>query len=275
MIEVYEYFDYRKLLKDLYKDRKNKNPNFSYRYLGRKAGFKSAGYFTNVLKGKCNISTTVAFKLAEVFKLKKQEMEYLELLVLYETAPTQEEKRHYFEKIISQKKSKLKKLDKGQYEFFSHWYYLAIREILNFHVFKGDNYKSLARMCNPPITTKEAKQAVETLESLGMIRKNPYGYYEQVDSILTTGEEWHSMAITNFQHETMDLAKHALDRINRKHRDISTLTLSISDEELKVIKQKLSKVQREILEVAKNARNSDLVYQLNFQVFPLSKVEPE
>lgn len=273
MIDVYDYYSYRRLLKDLYKDRKSKNPIFSYRYLGQKAGFKSAGYFTNVLNGKCNISTKVAYKLATVFKLKKYELDHFELLVLFETATTQEEKKHYFEKIISKKKSKLKFIDNKQYDFFNHWYNLAIRELLDFYLFDGKDYKSLAKMCNPSIKVKEAKSAIETLESIGMIKKNPLGFYQQTDSILTTGEIWHSMAISNFQHETLDLAKNALDNCDRKHRDISTLTLSISADELKQIKEKLASVQREILELAKNAKQANSVYQVNFQIFPLSKIE--
>lgn len=273
MIDVYDYYSYRRLLKDLYQDRKSKNPIFSYRYLGQKAGFKSAGYFTNVLNGKCNISTTVAYKLAKVFKLKKFELDHLELLLLFETASTQEEKKHYFEKIISKKKSKLKNIDVKQYQFFNNWYNLAIREILDYYIFDGNDYKALAQMCYPAIKTSEAKSAVKTLEDLEMIKKNPQGFYEQTDSILSTGDTWKSIAIANFQHETLDLAKHALDKCERKHRDISTLTLSISGDELKQIKEKLSSVQREILELAKNAKQADRVYQVNFQIFPMSKIE--
>ena len=46
MIEPFEYLNYRKLLKDLYDERKAVNSNFSYRFIAQKVGFASAGFFT-------------------------------------------------------------------------------------------------------------------------------------------------------------------------------------------------------------------------------------
>jgi uncharacterized protein (TIGR02147 family) len=76
MIEPFEYLNYRKLLKDLYEERKAEQPFFSYRYIAQKVGFTSAGFFTNIISGKRNISPEYIFKFAEVFKLKKTENEY-------------------------------------------------------------------------------------------------------------------------------------------------------------------------------------------------------
>jgi uncharacterized protein (TIGR02147 family) len=271
MINIYDYFDYRKLLKDLYEDRKKRNSNFSYRYLGLKAGFKSAGYFANVLKGKCNLSLTVAYGLCEAFKLKKFEAEYFVQLVMFNLADSQNDKKKYFDRLVALKRSQLKSMDERQYELFSEWYYLAVREILDFLLFK-DDFRELARMVVPGITPAEAKKAVEVLEELGMIRKNPFGYYEKVDAVLTTPDRWQSQAITFYQYASLDLAKRAFDIWDRKLRDISTLTLSISGEDFKKIQEKLNQVQEEILVLAQNAKKADRVYQINFYSFPLSKI---
>jgi hypothetical protein len=67
-----------------------------------------------------------------------------------------------------------------------------------------------------------------TLEKLGLVAKNPDGYYEHTDAMISTGDEWKSLAIQNFQIEAADLAKHAIQNIPKLDRDISTLTLSIS-----------------------------------------------
>lgn len=272
MPDVYDYFDYQKLLQALYLDRKKANPRFSYRYIGKRAGFKSPGFFTRVLKGQSKISLGLTLRLADVFKLKKHEADYLELLVHYSHAKTQMEKQHYFEKILSQKKSKLKTLPERQYQLFSHWYFLAIREVLNFFRF-SDDYSGLAKMVVPAISPAEARKAVETLEALELIRKNPDGYYEQADAILTTGETWHSQAIANFQRATLELAGKSFDLHSGKHRDISTLTVSISREEYEWMLGKVKSLQAEFLEKAISAPRTDRVYQINFQIFPLSKIE--
>lgn len=271
MINVYDYFDYRKLLKDLYEEKKKENPRFSYRSLGMKAGFKSAGYFANVLKGKCNISLTAAYRLAEAFKLKKADGEYFELLVMFDLADNQNEKKKYFDKLVAMKRSKLKILGDDQYRLFEAWYYLAIREILDFYRFK-DDFRALARMVVPAISPAEAKTAIEVLTSLGLIRKGAHGYYEKVDAVLSTPDRWESQAITFYQYAALDLAKQGFDIWDRKWRDVSTLTLSIGPDDFKQIQAKLSQVQEDILLLAQNSKSTDRVYQINFYSFPLSRI---
>lgn len=274
MIDVFEYFDHRKLLKDLYEERKSRDPKFSYRYIGMKAGFKSAGYFNHVLTGKTNMSLHMALKIADVFKMKKYEVEYFELLVLFNQAKTQDEKRRYFHKIISLKKTKHKILGKFQYDFFRKWYYVAVREVLSYYLFK-DDFKELAKMVRPAITESQAKKSIQVLEQLNLVRKNPDGYYERMDATLTTGDIWQSMAITDFQINTLDLAKKSYDLFDGKHRAHSTLSLSISEQDFKQIKNKLSGLRREILELALNCSRPDRVYQVNFNIFPLSRIDDE
>jgi len=271
MIDIYKYFDFRLLLKDLFDARKKENPHFSYRVLAKKAGFKSAGYFANLLSGKCNLSLTVAYKLSEAFNLKKFEAEYFVTLVLFNLAATHADKKKYYDKLLSLKRAELKTLDERQFEYFGEWYYLAIREILDYHLFKGD-FKELAKMLVPGITPAQAKKAIELLESLGMIRKNPFGYYEKLDAVVTTPNSWQSQAITFYQYQSLDLAKQAFDIWDRKLRDVSTLTLSISADEFKKIQEKINQVQEEILLLAQNAKKTDRVYQINFYSFPLTRI---
>jgi uncharacterized protein (TIGR02147 family) len=132
MIDIFEYIDYRKLLKDLYNERRAENKCFSYRFIAQKVGFSSAGFFANIIQGKRNISPEFIFGFARVFKLKKQETEYFELLVNFDQAKSHEQKKYYFEKMLSSKKSKIKIIEKQQYEFYSKWYYTAVREVLTF-----------------------------------------------------------------------------------------------------------------------------------------------
>ena len=272
MMDVYQYFDYRKLLKDLYQQRKSEDSKFSYRFICLKSGIRSPGYFSNVLAGKSNISLKVVLKLSQVFGLKRPEAEYFELLVLFNQAKTHDEKNHIFDRILKLKKSKVKTLDAGYYELFRHWYYPAIRELLDFHPFQGD-YRELSQWVAPPITPKEAERAIGVLESLGLIRKNEHGIYERVDALVSTGDEIRSMAIVEFQQSTLDLAKRSFDAFPMDARDISTLTISISRRNFSNVKEKIRNVRREILELAKADEQTDTVYHLNFMAFPLTRLK--
>lgn len=271
MLNVFEYISYRQLLKNLYEAHKKKQSSFSYRYIGQKVGFKSAGFFSNILQGKRNISQNIIFKFAELFKFNKKETEYFELLVLYDQANQHNRKKYYFEKLLAMRKSKVHELTADQYMYFDKWYNVAIRELLNYFPFRGD-YQQLAKMLNPPISPIEAKKSVELLRRLGLIEEKEDHTYRVTNKTITTVPHIPLVAVHNFQIATMDLAKEAIDRISREKRSISTLTLSLSNEVYKEIEDKLAIFRREVLDLVKHDKNRiNRVYQFNFQIFPLSK----
>lgn len=270
-MDIHEYADYRALLRDLYLDRKRKDARFSYRLIANKAGFLSAGFFPQIIQGKTNVSIRTALSLASVFKLKAYEVEYFENLVHFNQAKTQSDKQHYFQRLIALKKGKLKTLEESQFEFFTKWYYPAVRELLGIIPFQGD-YKEIGAALVPPIGAAQARDAIEVLERLNLIRKNPYGIWERLDASLTTGDVWQSTAITGFQLETLDLARRSYDLTDKAFRAHSTLTLCISNCEFRWIKGELGALRKRVLEMAKNTPHPDRVYQLNINLFPLSQV---
>jgi uncharacterized protein (TIGR02147 family) len=272
VVEIYEYIDYRKLLKDLYDERKKQSPTFSYRFIAQKVGFTSAGFFTNILQHKRNISAENIFKFARLFKLKRHETEYFELLVLFDQAKNHEQKKYYFEKILASKRSKITLLESRQYEFYSQWYYTAVREIVDIYNFDGGDFSELARRVSPAITMVQAKKAVELLETMGMIKKGADGFYRQSDDFITTGYEAPTVAVTNFLMSTADLAREAIDRYPRDKRSMSTLTFSCSADGFHNIEERLKTFRREILEIVRADKNRDRIYHVNFHVYPLSKV---
>ncbi len=275
MINVFEYIEYRILLKDLYEYKKREQPSFSYRYIGNKVGFKSAGFFSNILQGKRNISNHIIFKFAELFKFNKKETEYFEMLVMYDQSKQHDRKKYYFERLLAMRKSKVHQITADQYEYFDNWYNVAIRELLNYFPFRGD-YQELAKKLNPPITPKEARKSVELLLRLGLIEEKEDHTYRVTHKTITTVPKVPLVAVHNFQHATMDLAKEAIDRFPFEKRSVSTLTLSLSEEVYKTIEEKLAIFRRDVLDLVKNdMKRIDRVYQFNFQIFPLSEEQDQ
>jgi uncharacterized protein (TIGR02147 family) len=273
MIDIFEYLDYRKLLKDLYEERKKKQPFFSYRYIGQRVGFKSAGFFSNIIQGKRNISDRTIFKFAELFKFNKRQTEFFELLVKFDQATQHERKKFYFERLLSFKHSKFYQLAVEQHEYFEKWYYVAIRELLNYFPFTGD-YRQLARKLRPPISPAEAKHAIDVLLKLELIRMDDEGRFVVTNKVITTGPELRSVSVHSFQRSTMDLAKEAIDRFARDQRSISTITLSVSAETYRAIDEKLAGFRKEVMEMVRNdPHRINRIYQFNFQVFPLASLD--
>ncbi|MGD9200688.1 MAG: TIGR02147 family protein [Chitinispirillia bacterium] len=271
MINIFEYLDYRLLLKDLYESRKKDNTKFSYRYIGQKVGFKSAGFFSNIIKGKRNISNNLIFRFAELLEFNKKETEYFEVLVLYNQSKQHNRRKYYFEKLLSMRKTKVQELTDDQYLYFNKWYNVALRELLNYYPFRGD-YNELANMLTPAITPAQARDSVALLLKLGLIEEKEDHTYRVTDAAITTGYKVPLLAIQNFQLATLDMAKEAIDRFPREERSISTLSLSVSEETYKIIEDKLSLFRREVSDLVESDRNViNRVYQFNFQIFPFSK----
>jgi uncharacterized protein (TIGR02147 family) len=222
-----------------------------------------------VLQGKRNLSPHLVLKFASVFKLSKRETAFFELLVAYNQAKTHEEKKHHFDKIARQRRSRSALVRPDQFAFYDQWYHSAIRELLAIHPFRGD-HSALAKALSPAITAVEARKSLELLERLDLIQRGEDGAYRPTETTITTGEKWKSLAIHHFQHQTLDLAKRALDQIPREKRDISTITLSCSLDTFSSIKEKIQALRHEIANMAARDETAEGVFQCNFQLFPFA-----
>lgn len=265
---IFDYLDYREFLKDHYEINKARNPFHSFRYISSKTGLDSS-FYVKVLQKQLHLSLKSLPGLISFLNLSKKESDYFTLLVRFNRANNNEEMKRYFENIIEFRELRTNTLDAKKYEYFNKWYYVAIRELLNYHQFDGD-YKSLAAKLNPPISEAKAKKAIDLLIKLDLVRKNNAGFFELTDQFLSTGESWNSIAVDNFQKEMLRLAEDSIKNIPKKNRETSTVTVSISWECFEAMKERLREVRKELLEMAKIEREPDGVFQINFQVFPLT-----
>jgi uncharacterized protein (TIGR02147 family) len=269
MVNVFDYLDYRKFLRDYYSEQKKLKPHFSHRYIAGKLGFDS-GYFSKIIQTERHISISLAQKFAEFCQLSDKESEYFRSLVIFAKAGSHSEKEREFQKLLSFKNSKATVISEKQYKIFDKWYYLAIRELIACCKFTGD-FVDLGRRVQPPISAAKAKKTVAELVSLGFIRQNGGGVYERVEPVWKTDHEVESVVVQRLQKEMNLLANEAYDRYTRKVSNMSTLTLSVSEKEYQRMVEELANLRTRFLEMARNCQHPDRVYQCNFSLFPLSK----
>ncbi|MFP4162403.1 MAG: TIGR02147 family protein [Chitinispirillaceae bacterium] len=271
-MDIFNYTDYRKFLNDYYLEKKSCHRHFTVRYIAKEVGFKSASFFSQLVRGRSNISLELAGKFSTFMNLTKTQSAYFETLILYNQARSHEEKRIYFEKLTTFRQSKIKQIDAKYFEFYDKWYYSALRELFYIYPFDGKDYKGLAKLLEPSISPQQARRAVARLEKWGLIRKDQNGFYVRSDNqSISTGLDAHSFYINNYQRAVLNLAKEAIDNFAKDSRQFSTLTLSLSPSGYKNFLWELQEFRHKLLSLGENDSEEDRIYQLNIQLFPLSK----
>jgi uncharacterized protein (TIGR02147 family) len=270
--EIYEYLDYREYLRDFFNSQKVKYPQFSYKYLANKAGFKSKSFFHDVLNRKKNLSRDSIFALRNVLGLNEKSFSYFELLVAFNQSSDHKQKDHFFHQLIGyNSRNKARLFTKAQYEVCSHWYHMTIRECAPAVDFKED-YDRLGKMLHPAISARKARQSVQLLLKLCLLRKmGKTGRYEQTDRLVTTGDEVHSLAVHNFHLQNMALAAESIDTVPRNQRDISCVVLGLSPQGFETVKEEIQKFRKKLLEIAEKENKVSKVYHANFQIFPTTR----
>ena len=155
------------------------------------------------------------------------------------------------------------------YRFYEKWYYSVVRALLDVERITT-NYQRLASLLRPVITASQASEAVELLLKLGMIRRDETGVLRPAQSAVSTGDEWQGAVIHNLQRQFIDLGKESLDRFDKKERDLSNMTVTVSSQTFDLIKKKTAELRSQIAAMACAEQAPDTVLQVNIQLFPLS-----
>ncbi|MCB9495737.1 MAG: TIGR02147 family protein [Fibrobacteria bacterium] len=272
MPDIFNYLEYRDFLKDAYEERRQLHAYFSYRFIGNKVGMDSS-YLTRLFQKKLHLGDDLVERMATVFGLTDEKLEYFQNLVSFNKARSDVQARVFHEQLMRLRGVGYRLVREDQEEFFSNWIHVALRSLLDYLPFDGD-YESLGAQLSPSVSGEEAKNAVFVLERLGMIRRTAKGF-EVLDNHLHSGEDWRAEAIKGFQKTTMELASRSLDVIPPALRDVSTMTMNIDADTLDDMKVMVKEFQENLAKLVESSPRSDRVYHLNIQLFPLSRLPEE
>jgi uncharacterized protein (TIGR02147 family) len=265
---VTEYLEYRDFLRDFYNETKSEKPIYSYRFIAKKLSIDPS-FVVKLFQKQRHISGKLIDRCINLVGLKGKDAEYFATLVHFNKAKSDRECKQHYEKLVALKAVQVTTLDVEQYEFFQKWYYSAILTLLDFYPFK-DDYKALGQKLSPPISETQAKKAIELLQKLNLITKTPDGTFGLTRNLITTGEQWRSLAITSFQEETIRLAQESLQRIPKEKRNISTVTITLSKDDLDEANEIIRECRMALLKLAESQKNPEQVYQINIQLFPVT-----
>jgi transcriptional regulator with XRE-family HTH domain len=247
---------YRDLLADEFARRKRNNPGYSLRAFARDLGISPAT-LSQVLSGKRDFKKKSALRVADKLAMPPDHVQ--RMLAQARGDPEAGDGATF---------------DEGEYQLvqddifrmMSEWYYFAILNLAKLPDHRADSRWISARL---GISVIEARNAVSRLTRLGYIEIDGTRMKRAVPS-LTTTDGVPSSALRAYQKQNLKLAEASLDRDPVELRDMSSLTMAVSREEIPLAKAEISRFKKRFARLFKSSRPSE-VYTLALQLFPVTK----
>lgn len=269
MMVLHEYMDYRAFLRDFYEHRKKLNTAWSYRFMSSRLEVDS-GQLVRILQGKLHLPQRAMGAAIRLCGLNGRDAAYFEELVRFAKSKSTEESTRSLERLAALRGISSAAISSDQADYYRAWYHTVVRALLGIAPFRGD-WETLGSLCMPEISSQQARESVELLERLGVVCRSEQGALRLAERHVTPGEGVPSETIRQFQKDTIDLAKQALDAIPRDEREISTITMALSEADIGLVQGWIRDLRRQTQTLADSTHEPDRVFHLNVQLFPVTK----
>lgn len=269
-LNIYDYLDFRKFLKDLTQELKSKR-QFNLKRFSDKAGIRSQGFLKMVIDGDRRLTPDMSEAFCRALNIKAREKLYFDTLVQYNQARDPDQRREYFEMLNDLRpKSERFSLEKKLHRYLTHGYYVTIREMTTLDDFRED-YNWIGKRCAPPVSAGEAKEAVETLLELGLLRRDEAGKLATAQGFVSTNDRnTQALEAYHFHDAVLQKARYQLSYLEQERRSYQAMTLSLPKSLVDEIITKYYALRDDIVRRANEIGVSDEVYQINFQLFPVT-----
>ena len=269
MKEIVEYTDYRKYILDYYEERKRCSV-FSWQKFAQDAGFSSAVFLKYVSEGKKNLSVGSAGSVASAMGLVGFEQTYFVLMVSYAHAKDDKTKMAAFEERCALAHAhKMRVLGNDEFDYFKSWKNPVLRELAP-HM-PGAKPLEIAHACSPKISAAEVTETLNFLVKKKLLKKDKDGNYHQTDKTITMANtDAVPVAARELQRQMGEFAIKAID-LPLSERTMSGFVLGLTERSYERIRKEMADFYRRIVAIATEEDETERVYRMNMQLFPLSQ----
>lgn len=271
MKPIIEYLDYRQYILDYYTECKRES-GLTWRKFASLAGYSSGSYLKLVCDGKTRLTTEGAAQTATAMRLVGFKFRYFVLMVEYDNAKDQQQKELLLQELVALgAEHRVRVLNNDSLKYFESWKNPVFREIAP--ILQGASAKKMASLCYPDVSAEEVSQTLAFLEHQELIVKDEKGCYHQTGKSVSTGDLDEVPEVIRGMHRQMgQFALKSLDELPETERCFSGLTLGITKEAYEKILEELTRCRRRIVAIATETDETEQVYRLNLQLFPLTRI---
>ncbi len=279
LLSVYEFTDCVDFLLATYHARHNEDPDFSYRYLQKRAGYSSnSNHFWQILTRRMELSQQAARRYAKALGLSARERQFFAIMALMNQAKTDEDRNQYYQQLrqFSEFKNRAHGVDL-RYEYYEKWYYPALRALVTLDGFKEEAGWMARQLC-PAITAKQASDGIERLLKWGFLVRDEQGRLQQADPFIGSvadraDDGVAKLALHNYHRRMIELGSEAIESFSQKQRYVAGATLALSKRQVEEIRKVTERYLEEVNALVAEEEPIEAVYRLNVQLFPLAGIK--
>ncbi len=275
---VADFRDYREYLKAMVVYLKATQRGFSYRWFSKKAGFSSPNFLKQVAEGQRNLSDASIERFAKGLGLGSHDLELFGALVRFNQAKTDEERRRHYRVLRRhRKRDPANQMEADQYDLYSNWYALLVKEMAGLPGFRADA-GWIAKRIFPRIRPQQAARAMALLTRLKLWIRPDEDEPDKVELAfpkMTTGPEVRSLGARNFHRAMLSLAARSFDAFPTHRRNVTSLTITLDRARYERACEIIGELRRELLDASMDPPadpdDDPDVYQVMFALFPVTK----
>lgn len=269
MKDVLEYTNYRQYIADYYAEKKAKSA-FTWQEFTRTAGFSSPVFLKYVSEGRSNLSESASNQVAVAMGLVGYEQEYFREMVKLDYAKTDDEKKFVFNRMLAiAEMHKVRIIEGDAFRYFDTWKNPVLRELAP--SMPGAKPLAIARACRPKISAAEVSESLGFLVKANLLQKDKNGNYVQTEKSVTTGPmDVTPVAIRSLHRQMGEFALETIEGVPQNKRHFSGVTLGITRKAYEEIVQEIAAFRKKIIAIATREDDTDEVYRLNMQFFPMT-----
>lgn len=245
-------------LRTEYVSRRQKNSRYTLRAFAKHLQMPS-GRLSELLSGKRKLTLELANKFADRMAYSTEQR-----LVLFESV-VRERKKPQGEK-TNKNTQGYHELTDEILSFITEWYHFAILNLMKTKDFVGEP-KWIAKRLG--ISVVEVRMAVQRMERLSILSQKDGKWVRHHDNLVTS-YEIPSKALRESHRQMISKALESLEGVRLDKRDITSITFPADVKKLKKAKTLIKEFERKIAMLMESGEKEE-VYQMNVQLFPLSK----
>ncbi len=262
----------REFLKEALDAKSARRRHTSLRSVAKASGFPSPSGLSMVLNGKRKLTLIAAEKVAHGLALTSREKRILYALVRLELAPEGEAKALAQERLLrAQGGHPEAELELRQHRFLATWYAPVLYMLLG-NLAHSQEPIALARKIGRGVTPGKVTAALNNLLELGLIKRAQDGRFTHTHAALTTRDDLKSRAVHRYHAQMLERARDAL-ALPQSEREFSGLTVSVSDAQLRLLKEKIRAFRSELNAWLSASDEPGEIHQLSIHLFPLTSKE--